>query len=883
MGATLPILSRHLARRYDSLGETVGHLYAVNSLGAVVGSFAAGFVLMPLLGMSATILVAAAANIGIAIAAVAMYQRGRPAAARKPPKAGAGSKGREDGTAHAPGKAGGAGPDGRQPRPVVRGVAVPSDRVLAFVLVAFALSGFAAMVYQVAWMRTLSLVIGSSVYGVSITLTAYILGLTIGAAAFSRVVDRNRDLLTLLAWLEIGIGVAALTVVPVLGRLPIAMIGVIEDYSHSFPLLMAVEFLLVLALMLVPTVLLGAVFPTVVKLFTKRVEVVGRSVGSAYAANTLGAISGSFAGGFLLIPSLGIQRSIAVAVVVNVGLGAALALASPVAARLRKTAAPAAAALVLAVFLPLVPHWDPVIMSSGAYLYADSFARQAESSGMSREDVLSLCGEILYHKEGVATTVTVRKQRGEIFLQANGKTEASTGPDMRTQKLLAHVPMMLHPDPKSVLVIGLASGVTVGSAATYPVESIDCVEITPAMVEVARAFFAEANGHCLDDPRVSVIIEDGRNHTAFTDRTYDVIISEPANPWIVGVSNLFTREFFEQAKARTNPGGVVAVWFQAYNISPDEFRMIARTFADVFDYASLWELDPRADYMFVATVGGPPTAAYDTVMRRLANPGTGADLASIHVRTLLDWTGLYVTGGDALDAYAGPGPIHTDDAMQLEFSAPRSMHRQSKSEQLRALDAFRTDPAGLVAAIPPAEEAAVREAVTRRAYARRLLAAGLAAGEEGKTEDEYAAYRSAAEASPDDRLVAENLSRLLCQMGSELVAGNRAEEALPYLLAAVEAGPEFAQPHYHLGTAYLRLRRIDEARAEIERALAIDPLYSEAHFVMSVVYDALGMVPEQIRSLETYLESAPTSMHASEVRALIEKATRELPARPTGM
>ncbi len=134
----------------------------------------------------------------------------------------------------------------KRPAPAaVHGHALPSDRVLAFVLVAFALSGFAAMVYQVAWMRTLSLVIGSSVYAVSLTLTAYILGLTIGAATFARFVDRHRDLVTLMAWLEIGTGVAALTVVPILGRLPIAMIGVIESYSHSFALLMAVEFLLV--------------------------------------------------------------------------------------------------------------------------------------------------------------------------------------------------------------------------------------------------------------------------------------------------------------------------------------------------------------------------------------------------------------------------------------------------------------------------------------------------------------------------------------------------------------------------------------------------------------------------------------------------------------
>jgi spermidine synthase len=864
MGATLPVLSKYLARRYDGLGQTVGQLYAFNSLGAVVGSFAAGFVLMPLLGLSGTILSAAGANIAIALVAVALYYRGRGKPERRAAKAERIEKVEKA--------------EKRQP-PAAHGHPIPSDGALAFVLVAFALSGFAAMVYQVAWMRTLSLVIGSSVYAVSIALTAYILGLTIGAAAFARVVDRNRDLLTLMAWLEVGTGVAALAVVPILGRLPIAMIGIIEDYSRSFPLLMAVEFLLVFFVILVPTVLLGGVFPTVVKLFTKRIEIVGRSVGTAYASNTLGAIAGSFAGGFLLIPWIGIQRSIAVAVIVNVSLGAVLALMSPAAARLRKLAAPAAAVLTLVLFLPLVPHWDPVIMSSGAYLYADSYAQQSQSWDMTREAVLKSYGVILYHKEGVATTVTVRQQRSVLYLQANGKTEASTGLDMKTQKLLAHVPMMLHPDPKSVLVIGLASGVTVGSVAKYPVERIDCVEIAPAMVEVARTFFAEANGHCLDDPRVSVIIDDGRSHVAFTDRKYDVIISEPPNPWVSGVSNLLTREFFELAKARTNPRGVVGIWFQAYDMSPDEFRMIARTFASVFEQATLWELDPAADYMFVGTVGRPPVAEYGTVTGRLADSSIGGDLASIQVRTVPDWTGLFVMGGEALAAYAGRGQLHTDDALELEFSTPRDMYRHWKAAQLQALDAFRGAPTTLLAGIPRGEEEAVGSAVSGRAYARKLLAEGLAAGEAVKTKDEYAAYRAAAEASPGDPVVAEALSRLLCSVGSELLANNEAEQALTYLTAAVEAGPELAPPHYFLGTAYLRLRRINEAQSELGRALEIDPHYPDAHFSMALVYEALGKVPEEIAAFERYLEYAPSASNVKEVRARVDKLKRGLPAQ----
>jgi tetratricopeptide (TPR) repeat protein len=211
----------------------------------------------------------------------------------------------------------------------------------------------------------------------------------------------------------------------------------------------------------------------------------------------------------------------------------------------------------------------------------------------------------------------------------------------------------------------------------------------------------------------------------------------------------------------------------------------------------------------------------------------------------------------------------------MEFSTPRHLYKQWKGQQLKALDTFRIDPGAILAGLPSGEEAAIREAVSRRAVARRLLAAGLAAGQEQKTDEQYAAYRTAAEASPDDRMVAEALSRLLGQMGFDLVRNNEVERAMTYLVAAVEAGPEFPQPHYYLGVAHLHLHRIEEARAELEKALELDPHYPDAHLSMALVYDALDMVPEQIRALESYLENAPTPSKFKEVRARLEELKRE--------
>ncbi len=854
MGATLPVLSRYLATRLDGLGQTVGRLYAVNTFGAVVGSFAAGFVLMPALGIMGAIFFAAAINVIIAFLVFSVDRGTRTVPAVKTGRA----IDRKSG-------------DGRRRSGTKREEAAGDDdragaRVIALVLVAFAVSGFAAMVYQVAWMRALSLVIGSSVYAVSLTLTAYILGLALGASIVSRFVDRWEHLIWRLGDIEIGIGAAALIVVPILGRLPLVMIGIVERFSGSFGALMAAEFGIVFLVILVPTVLMGGVFPIVVRVCTRRLEAVGRSVGTVYASNTVGAIAGSFVGGFVLIPWLGIQGSISVAVTMSLVLGAVLTIADTTVTAKRRFAPVAAAVLLAAVVLPLMPKWDPVIMSSGSYLYADMYSNQAETWDMTGEDAVRSFGTVLYHKEGVATTVTVRQARSDIYLQSNGKTEASTGPDMRTQKLLAHVPMMLHADPKDVLVIGLASGVTVGAVMSYPVEAVDCVEIAPAMVEVASTFFAEANGHCMQDPRLNMIIEDGRNHVEFAARKYDVMVSQPSNPWIVGISNLFTREFFQMAHDRMNEGGVVGMWFQAYNMSAEQFRMVARTFADVFDSATVWELDPGVDYMLVGTVG-EIALDWELLEERLVDASTGADLASIGVATPLDYTALYLLSPETIGSYAGSGPIHTDNGLELEFSAPKSMYRQSRSEQLAALDRFRASPRSIITGLAPAEA----EAVDARAAGRRLLARGIVAEEAGRSEDALAAYDEAVRVSPGEPEAHEALSRLLCQLASSAASEGRVSDALVQYERAVEVAPNLPQPRCRLGSAYLGSGRVDDAEREFDRTLELDADYAEAHLNMALVHEMRGDDALQLESLTAYLKSAPAASNIEQVQARIRQ------------
>ncbi|MGA1842909.1 MAG: fused MFS/spermidine synthase, partial [bacterium] len=306
MGATLPVLTKFFIRASDRIGWTVGKLYAVNTFGAVLGVFSAGFLLVPAWGVRNTIYLAAMINLFICFCVYLLHRKtslreGEPAEAKI-------SSIKES----------------------ERGFQIESDseeagllsrKSLRILLIGYGLSGFAALVYEIAWTRILALIIGSSVYAFSIMLIAFIFGLALGSTIFSPFIDKMKDLILLLAVFEMMIGLSALLVVPFFGKLPLFVVKMILQFSHNFWLLQLTEFGLIFLLMLIPTTLMGAAFPLASRIYTRTRAVIGSSVGSIYAANTIGSILGSFMAAFILIPWLGIQKTILAAVLINIIVG----------------------------------------------------------------------------------------------------------------------------------------------------------------------------------------------------------------------------------------------------------------------------------------------------------------------------------------------------------------------------------------------------------------------------------------------------------------------------------------------------------------------------------------------------------------------------------
>ncbi len=659
MGATLPVLVRYVTLAGGAVGRTVGVLYGINTLGAVLGVLAAGFWLIPGCGLARTTWIAAAANIGIGAAALTLLRVRVGMAAQPVREARAARRGvpatREEARATA----------GARDRARPRELAPQGPAVRWAVLAGFAVSGFAAMVYQIAWTRALILSVGSSTYSFTCILAAFILGLAVGSLAVARWVDRWGQPARLFGVCELAIGVVATLIVPIHGRIPLAAHALVTQHAQHYSALLTWQFLLIIAVTFVPTFLMGAIFPLVTRALARASDEAGAATGRAYAVNTLGTIAGSLLAGFVLIRSevLGVQNAIVLASILNGVVGAGLVLLTAEPTRRRRMAVRAGAALAAIPVVALVAgRWDPLLLNSAPYL-------GREQAWRSRREM-----QTLFVADGVDMTVAVlraEKNPDALSLTVNGKPDASTAPgDMTTQLLLGHVPALLGAQNRTACVIGLGSGTTLSALARHAsFERLDMVEIADEVIRAAALFAPYNYGVLTDDPRVRMIRADGRNHLLLTNQTYDVIVSEPSNPWISGVANLFTREFLGLTRARLQSDGVLAVWLHGYMMSQHDFQMIVRTLFEVYDSVSLWHLT-EGDYLLVASPQ-PLRIALERFTARFEALPVRNDLYRIGLYRPAQILGRFIAADGRLREWAAGAPVHTDDNALLEFSAPR--------------------------------------------------------------------------------------------------------------------------------------------------------------------------------------------------------------------
>jgi spermidine synthase len=806
MGGTLPVLGKLLLRQRERLGHRAGLLYGANTLGAVLGTAAGGFVLLPSLGLRGSTYLAVVLNLAVAGAAILL--------ARKFPRGAGEASGDSPGTAET------GPPTASTPHPV-------RSSVHRAVLVVYAAGGFAALAYEVAWTKTLSMILGNTTYAFTAMLTTFLLGLSLGSFLFGRLADRLRHPTSLLVLVQIGISLCALAGIPLLEALPGMFVAGYPRVSGSWMTLEAYRIFLAGITMILPTLLMGGTFPLVTRIYVQAGHT-GRQLGTLYAANTIGAILGSFLTGFVLIPWLGRQDSILAATLVN--LAAAGLLLAAVRWRttprlVRWTAAGLAVLLVPATALGLRP-WDPKTMASGAYVYVKSMIQAG-----SIEEFME-ANNLLYYDESTEATVSVWSADFTLSLRTNGKVEASTHGDMVTQKMISHLPVLYHrEEPKSGLMIGLASGISAGALLTHPFRSVETVELIPSMKEAARYFDAYNHG-CLDDPRHRLILNDGRNHLLLTDRMYDVIVSEPSNPWIAGVGSLFTREFFELTKSRLNPGGVVCQWVQTYQFNEDDLKTVLATFVDAYPYLHLWRGAP-GDLIVVASM--EPLRLDLDRLRRVLDETPGDDIESLEILPVPQLLSLFLTDRGGIRDFIGSWPKRvTDDNLYLEYSVPRHMLELSREVKAGILNTMTTSLIPHLTGTPyPALETEIENYRKARNIAYILYENRLPPGMTSWDE----ALKAALVMAPRELLSRALRSRDINERAIQAMLAGNVDAATPGFRSVLDMGvrQERAMAHNNLGALAFRAGDMDSARYHWGMAIQEEPGYP-------VVLENLGLL-----------------------------------------
>ena len=546
------------------------------------------------------------------------------------------------------------------PEPIV------DARARAAAMVGFAVSGATAMTLQVMWTRALAVLIGSSIFSFTIILLAVLVGLGIGSAVFGRVSQRTAHPVRWLAGLHLTIASAVGLSYLCTDKIPYVFTWLLQSTSFGVDTILVCQFVLACITVLPATVLMGGVFPLTVRIVAARVESVGRDIGNAYALNTVGAIVGSSLSGFVVLPKLGLQRGIYASVLGGLVIAAALAAVAPGLPRARR-ALGVGAAVALAALGLVLPRWNLVSFSSG--FFRVSIAREYIYRKIHKKEWKT--PKLVSYEDGVATTVTVDQWGKTYSLKNNGKVDASNDGDMATQIIVGILPLLLW---KGDAPQGGAGRVRIGRHRRRDHPVSDPVagggRVEPAIYRASRFF--DNDNHRPLEPQVTARVGDRRNFLA-APRPVRRHRQPAVEPWLTGVSNLFTREYFKSIKTLLAPHGIFCQWAQLYEMAPWNIKTIYATVREAFPHVYVFAAeDLSSDTILVGSLD-PLPLDLDVIERAFRDPVTRAEARRGGFATPHDVFSYLLLGPEELESFTAGSPINTDDNARIEFAAPRDL------------------------------------------------------------------------------------------------------------------------------------------------------------------------------------------------------------------
>ncbi|MDX1952126.1 MAG: fused MFS/spermidine synthase [Verrucomicrobiota bacterium] len=666
MGGTLPLIAAWLKRRDAEASRVSARFYAVNSLGAVTGAALAGFVMVTSFGMVASLQLTGMLNVLIALAAIVIARRSvfdlrapTPAPVSPPERA--------------------------------SGVATLPVMNLSLLV---ALTGGISMGMEVLASRTIGLIVGGSLQAFALVLISFILGIGLGSIFVStKMASWIAPVRLIFGFL---FGAAALLMI---------FIDNIEQWvifysqtrfalasnSSGYVLHQLLIIFLSIIILGIPAALLGSVLPLSIRVAGNDSEKLGDLVGKLLTWNTLGAVVGVLVTGFILMPVFGIRSAIAILALMMCGSALFLALRS----QFQKGAI--AAGILAGILCYLLvgsgsQKWKQIV-GSGIFRLRSA----PLSSDMIRDRGQRV--KLLFYRDAADATVSVETGTAESYgdqrvLRINGKADASTQGDLSTQYLLGHLPFFARPDSKEVFILGFGSGITAGAVLGHPIDRVTIAENCRPVLEAAR-FFERWNRGVLTNSRTRIFREDARTILKLSPDKYDIIISEPSNPWVAGIGSVFSKEFYEIASNRLKDGGVMAQWFHIYEMHDGIVSLVIRTFSSVFPHVEIWDTED-GDIVLLGShkpwETGP--AQYQKVYERNR---PRLDLEEIGLKTPLSVWARQIASQNTAYAIPGNGPIQTDEFPVLEYSAPEAFFIGRPAEELfrydeRIRQSFLADP-----------------------------------------------------------------------------------------------------------------------------------------------------------------------------------------------
>ena len=840
MGGTLPLLSQYFIKRRANMSFKIGILYSLNTFGATLGAFLCGFYFLRYLGVDTTNYIAGVLNLLIGLIAYMTASK---------------LYGKTDITLKSE------TPEQVEPPSLTDQQTLGGLRV-KIVVICYFLAGFTSIAYEVVWTRYLSLALENTVYTYTIILTIFLLGIALGSILFARLFDKVKDLLRLFGYLELGIGLSAFVLGPIVYLLFLKL---------AYKMLLF-EFLVCGVLMLIPTTLMGATFPIIVKMLTTNVQRIGHSTGRLYAINTFGCIVGSLCAGFLLLPILGINLSLSMLVAINIIIGFLCLFAVPDGVKPRRHRNFKFNAIAVVLIL--------------CALIGSRFALKIQIP----QEVLSIVKspeeKIIFVEEGLENTVwvTTNEQNQQKSIWANktvlGRTKAEGKFNIAPQVIQGHIPMLLHQgEPKNILGICLGTGQTFGSMLMYDIDKMDIVDISKTIVDAALKHFADYNGDISNDTRTTIIVEDGRNFVAHTKNMYDIITLEPSPPEEAGIVNLYTREFYQLCKKRLNKDGIMSQWLPLYNTRPNETRGIIKTFISVFPNSLLWY--NSADLLLLGFNGGIHLDV-EKISRRLQIKQVYDSLSlsylgypKYNLNHIDNFLAGLLMGSKELVEISQSVSAYTDNHPDLEFSTLNKKilidnfqlewNSPDRPEWLKIqnMDLITSSLSSMK------KIETIRAQYIAHLYAQAYSSLGIARSKENNLEEAIEFYKKAVEYNPSYAPAYSNL-------GKDYYANGQNSEAAEAYKMAVKLEPNLPEAWHGLGSVYFAIGWLDDAITAWRRAIEVKPDFSEAHNNLGVAYAAKGRYYTAIDAYQKSIEFKPNYADAYYNLGLVYEVTNQL-------